>query len=77
MLLQVRTEVKHCLPQPQSAGMQVVRHGRRKLLLQQRLRLPLPQPGLHHDFTHLGKGDEESHGRLRERGHSCPLGWCL
>lgn len=43
MLLQVRAEVKHRLPQPQTAGVQVMLNRRRKLPLQQRLRLAFPQ----------------------------------
>ncbi len=61
MLLQVCAEVKHGLPEPKTAGVEVVLHGRRLLILQQRLRLALPQTCLHHQVTHLRKGDEEGH----------------
>ncbi len=62
MLLHVRAEVKHCLTKPQTAGMKLMLHRGWKLPLKQRLRLPLPQPGLHHEITHFREGDEESHG---------------
>jgi hypothetical protein len=43
MLLQLHAEVKHRLPKPQTARVQVMLNRRRKLPLQQRLRLALPQ----------------------------------
>jgi hypothetical protein len=61
MLLQLHAEVKHRLPQPQAAGVQVMLNRRRKLPLQQRLGLAFPQSRLHQDVTHLGKGDQECH----------------
>jgi hypothetical protein len=64
MLLQVRAEVKHRLPKPQTASVQVMLNRRRKLPLQQRLRLAFAQSRLHHQVTHLGKGDEECHGSM-------------
>jgi len=65
MLLQVCAEVKDGLPEPEAAGVEVVLHGWRLIPFQQRTSVSIPQPGLHHQVTGLGIGDEESHGGFK------------
>jgi hypothetical protein len=42
--------------------MQVMRHGRRLLLLQHAPRFTVTQSRLLHEFERLGEGDEQGHG---------------
>jgi hypothetical protein len=45
--------------------MQVMRHGRRLLLLQHAPRLAVTQSGLLHKFKRLREGDEQGHGERK------------